>query len=421
MPTALNKKEVCEVMGWTDNYAGHYKSFRAEMEEHCIQNDINGVQAVGKNRWNTFMDHASTSNYFIMKGQYRKGDKLVRRKLDLLLQDVCKQWCAKLNRNKRRATLVDDDSDNNNAAAPPPAKRTRTREWTRAVKIYIVDPPVDPTGAAVPVAGAVAPPGHPKNAAGKYVWMGDPFIGMLEEPTMAEVWKLVSKCCPAGRHARQIWGSMDDLRADGQGFNFPGEAQFLADSNQVEAFFLMTKADPICLLAVLSTVEIGRPNLAIGTTRHPLLDPNDFAPPEYYNEPDDDEEAVVSKQLENITKQLPRKDTGFEERIRHCRIKERKWQEAKRVLKRKHKVAHAAAIHSDDEGEYYHMYYPAAGGGVPADIDAFVGRRAQAVIDAAATNAAAAAAGNVATFRPAAGTLPNPRVDGPNFEWPHLE
>ena len=67
------------------------------------------------------------------------------------------------------------------------------------------------------------------------------------------------------------------------------------------------------------------------------------------------------------------------------------------------------------------MYYPAAGGGVPADIDAFVGRRAQAVIDAAATNAAAAAAGNVATFRPAAGTLPNPRVDGPNFEWPHLE
>ena len=74
------------------------------------------------------------------------------------------------------------------------------------------------------MAGAVAPPGHPKNPAEKYVWIGDPFIGMLEEPTMAEVWKLVSKYCPARRHARQIWGSMDNLRANGKGFNFPSEA-----------------------------------------------------------------------------------------------------------------------------------------------------------------------------------------------------
>ena len=85
MPTALNKKEVCEVMGWTDNYAGHYKSFRAEMEEPCIQNNIKGFQAVGKVQWDVFIDHVATSKYFIMKGQYRKGDKLVQRKLDLLL------------------------------------------------------------------------------------------------------------------------------------------------------------------------------------------------------------------------------------------------------------------------------------------------------------------------------------------------
>ena len=413
MPTALNKKEVCEVMGWTDNYAGHYKSFRAEMEAHCIQNNIKGFQAVGKVQWDTFMDHAATSKYFIMKGQYRKGDKSVQRKLDLLLQDVCKQWCAKLNRNKRRAALVDEDSDDDAAAATPPAaKKIRTQgAWTRAVKIYIVDPPVNPAGGAT---------GHPK-AGSRYAWTGDPFIGTLEEPTMAEVWKLVSKCCPAGRHARQIWGSMDDLRADAAGLNFPGEAQFLADSNQVQAFFLMTKADPIHLLAVLSTAEIGRANSVVGTNRHPLLDPNDFAPPGYYDEPDDDDEAIVTRQVDKITKRLPRKDPRFEERIRHCRIKEWKWQEAKSVLKRKHKALFPAAIHSDDEEEYYHMYYPAAGGGVPADVDAFIARRPQSLLDAAASNAAAIAAGNAPVTRPPAGTLPNPRVDGPNFEWPHFE
>ena len=206
---------------------------------------------------------------------------------------------------------------------------------------------------------AIGPPGHPKHMAGKYVWMGDQFIGMLEEPTMAEVWKLVSKCGPAGRHTRQIWGSMDDLCTNSQEFNFPVEAQFLADSNQVEAFFLITKADLICLLAVPSTVEIGHPNSAIGTTRHPLLDPNDFAPSKYFNKLDNNKETVVSKQLDSITKRLQQKDTGFEARIQHCRIKERKWQEVKRVLKWKHKVAHAVAIHSNNEGEYYHMYYPA--------------------------------------------------------------
>ena len=141
---------------------------------------------------------------------------------------------------------------------------------------------------------------------------------------MAEVWKLVSKCCCMGRHARQIWSSINDLRTNSQKFNFPDEAQFLTDSNQVEVFFLMTKADPIRLLAVLSTVEIGHSNSAIGTTRYPLLDPNDFAPPKYYNEPNDDKEAIVSKQLDSIIKQLPQKGIGFEERIQHCRIKERK-------------------------------------------------------------------------------------------------
>ena len=91
METPLNKAETCRVMGWTDEYAYHYKGFRNEMEQHIIKHDIKGQQAVGRNAWSAFMNHAAKSKYFIMKGKYKNGDKEVKRRLDLLLQDVCKQ------------------------------------------------------------------------------------------------------------------------------------------------------------------------------------------------------------------------------------------------------------------------------------------------------------------------------------------
>ena len=189
---------------------------------------------------------------------------------------------------------------------------------------------------------------------------------------MAEVWALVSKCCPAGRHAREIYGAMDNPSADINGQKTVQEQAYLGDTNQVEAFFLMTKAEPICLLAILST-DPPRPN-SPSASRFGLLDAKKFAPPEYTNEPDSDSDQVVARQHGQITKRLPRKDAPFEERIRHCRIKQHKWQEAKNLLKTKHKVLHPTAIHSDDEGDYYRMYYPAAGGAVPNDAQDFISR-----------------------------------------------
>ena len=53
--------------------------------------------------------------------------------------------------------------------------------------------------------------------------------------------------------------------------------------------------DPICLQIVLRAIEIGYPNLAIGTTRYSLLDSNNFTLLKYYNELSNDKKAVVSK------------------------------------------------------------------------------------------------------------------------------
>ena len=194
--------------------------------------------------------------------------------------------------------------------------------------------------------------------------------------------------------------------------NLPIEQHFLVDSNQVEAFFLMTKADPICLLTVLSTTEGAppRPN-SPANIKYPYLVKDNFAPPEPYDEPDSDSEAIISRNAGMRAKRLPRKDAAFEERLREMRIRIRKWKEAKAVVKRKHKLLHPTAIHSDDEGEYYFMHYPAAGGGVLNNASAFIGRRAQATADAAA----AVAAGNAPPYAP---VVANPRVDGPKWEWP---
>lgn len=408
MPTALDKAETCRVMGWTHEYADHYKGFRNEMEQHIIKNDIKGPLAVGKNNWATFMNHAAQSKYFIMKAKYTNGDEVVKRRLDLLLQDVCKQWCAKLNRHKRKYDATPaapaaraDDGKAEADERPTKTQRRSAAAFTKAVKIYIVNPIVDPNGGAA---------GHPK-AGGKYEWIGHPFIGTLYDSTMAEVWNLVAKYCPPGTHAREIWGAMTDPHADAT--NFPSEQQCLGDSNQVEAFFLMTTANPIYLLAVLSTSELvpPRPNTPANPI-HPYLIESTFAPPEPYDEPDSDSEAVISRHADLRSKRLPRKDAAFEERLREMRIRIRKWKEAKAVVKRKHKALHPAAIHSDDEGEYFFMHFPADGSGVANDVDAFIARRPQAIIDEAADSAN----GNGPPYIPVG--LPNPRVDGPQWEYP---
>ena len=55
-----------------------------------MANNIQGQLAYGKDNWKQFMDLAVESKYFIMKEKYRTEDKEVVRRLDLLLQDVCK-------------------------------------------------------------------------------------------------------------------------------------------------------------------------------------------------------------------------------------------------------------------------------------------------------------------------------------------
>ena len=87
----------------------------------------------------------------------------------------------------------------------------------------------------------------------------------------------------------------------------------------------------------------------------------------------------------------------------------RKWKKAKVVVKRKHKLLYSTAIHFDNKGQYYFIYYPAIGGGVLNKATAFVSHHAQATADAAA----AIAAGNPPSY-----ILPvaNPKVDGPNWE-----
>ena len=108
------------------------------------------------------MDLSSESKFFIMKDKYRLGDKEVVHWLDLLLQDVCKQYCACLNRSKWKYTeamgdegdtLEDDAVADAVASSIHPASSIQPA-WMKAVMLYIVDPEVDPT----PAGGA----GHPK-------------------------------------------------------------------------------------------------------------------------------------------------------------------------------------------------------------------------------------------------------------------
>ena len=108
--------------------------------------------------------------------------------------------------------------------------------------------------------------------------------------------------------------------------------------------------------------------------RCPYLDPENFAPPDYYQEAIVKPYDVISQRMGFTKRHLPRKDEVFEDRIRALRKKISRLKEAKDYLKRKHKEKYPNAIHSDDKCKYYHMYHPSNSDNLPIDAANFVGR-----------------------------------------------
>ena len=105
--------------------------------------------------------------------------------MDLLLQDVCKQYAARLNRAKRKyeeamgpaeEAITEDNADKEHM---PTAVRAGFR---KAVVIYLIDPEIDSaTGLEY---------GHPKDINRKYLWKGESEIGVVNKPSMKELWAL---------------------------------------------------------------------------------------------------------------------------------------------------------------------------------------------------------------------------------------
>ena len=72
--------------------------------------------------------------------------------------------------------------------------------FRKAVVIYLIDLKVNPA------TGVVS--GHPKDINGKYLSKGESEIGVVNEPSIKELWALFTQYGPAGRHLREIWGAI---------------------------------------------------------------------------------------------------------------------------------------------------------------------------------------------------------------------
>jgi hypothetical protein len=395
MPTAMDKKVVMAVLGWTGRFEKWYLCFRKEVNEYVATHKIRGQLDYGKDRWKTFMNKmVKDSDFYIMKEQYKRGDKEVVRRTDLLLQDICKQYVQRMNRSKRKleeALRDDGDPSGDDAGVGPSSsssKRVRAdtdTKWSKAVVLYLVDPEVDPTTAG----GA----GHPKTTDGKFAWCGESEIGVLYEPTLKEVWQLFEKYVPEGRHIREIWGAMDAPTPDAGGHNVPQNTQYLDNSNKIDAFFQLTRSQPIYLLGALSTLE--GPNRRANTpppARRPYIDHKQFEPRGTYTDPASDSEAEYRRRAGQAPRRFPRKDEEFERRIRKLRLRIKALENTKDQLKTEHKKKFPDAIHSDDEGAFYHMFFPRANRDdtdLPVGAADFISRRAQAREDATIAYAAA--------------------------------
>ena len=117
-----------------------------------------------------------------MKEKYRQGDQEVIRRLDLLLQDICKQYAACLNHAKWKYEEAMDSAkeaiakDNAEKEYMPAAICARFR---KAMVIYLINPEID--------LATCLESGHPKDINGMYLWKGESKIGLVNEPLIKEL------------------------------------------------------------------------------------------------------------------------------------------------------------------------------------------------------------------------------------------
>ena len=214
--------------------------------------------------------------------------------------------------------------------------------------------------------------------------MGDIEIGIIYEPTLSDLWKLFAPHVTQGRHLREIWGAMKTPYVDADNRHFPSEMQHLDTTQKVDGFFMLTQSAPIYLLGVMSTLE--GPNLRRNTplpAHQKYLDPTKFAPLETYEELLEEDEELLSRRASVGIKRLLRRDDVFEGTIYSLRRKIRQITEIKQHLKWKHKEKFLEAIHCDDEGDFYHLFYPADGADFPSSGADIVNRQVQAWLDVA--------------------------------------
>ncbi|KAF8416448.1 hypothetical protein EV426DRAFT_705918 [Tirmania nivea] len=159
-------------------------------------------------------------------------------------------------------------------------------------------------------------------------------LGIIRVSTLDGIWDMVKAYVPANRRVREILGALKD------------------PSPLNTTFLRMSTANPVRLMVVLHAPE-GREN-------SPPLDPtvaflprNRFEPPNEYDDPAEDSDALVRDAAGVRKRRMPTKDHTFEKRKYEIRKRIERQERVKSTIKFEHKRKFPDADIIDSEHEDY--------------------------------------------------------------------
>ena len=305
MPTPKDAIKNAKLdLSWIENDP-NYTAWRNQVKVYCSAKNIRSKTQAGTDAWTALTNAAKNFDGFrrLAKLQIDNNSKQHKAALQTLLMD-CLKKCNETDKNlqvkralKRAREDADSDVEKNNSdeAGPGPGGKP--------VALYLLDPQL---------------PSHRSGVPPEWTWNNRDTrkLGILKDPSLNAIWEEAGKYVPAGRHVREILGSLQDLAV---GANQPTDWVRLEQDSEVAAFLRITRAKPIRILIILARDPINEvPDTPLigGQTYFPA---DRFDPPEEYDDPCEDSDALMRNRLGLAKRRMPTVDHAFEERKRLIR------------------------------------------------------------------------------------------------------
>lgn len=323
-------------LGWATQDAD-YTTWRNNVKDYCAKYGILSKTKAGEDKWQKCLRDIPKLDGFkaSIRARLQAGSEFHLKALEALAIDTLKKRSETSKKLAMKRAVAGTNLNIQEEAAEEDEEEggADSRHAKNAVLLWLVDPLVA---------------AHRNNML-EFLWDSKQRrkLGILQTRDLEGIWQIAKQYIPAGRTIREIQGALADL--DNANPGIPEDYTILKTDAEVDAFLKLTAAQPIRLLLIMHRND--------GTRDTPGPEPyfaeDQFDPPEMYDDPCEDSDALVRNAAGVAKRRLPTKDHTFEERKGRIRRRIRRQQQLLLNMKRAHKEKCPGAPIVDSEEEEF--------------------------------------------------------------------